>query len=225
MDLNDLKKTWEKIPSGKELNEDQLRSMLSKRARSLIEKIDRNIRIGFGVLLVLILLFAFDDFLLSPRMLQNLAGEVTVPGWLVFVGVFSNALILTTFVYFVIKYYRVKRNCDVNCELRETLIKIIDTLLLYQRLYYLAVVTFMVAIGLSFITGLYEGVNASIQDQGGELAQLDSGKVALVIVIGLVILSLIVGGVFLVLRWGFRKLYGNYIDKLRANLRELNEIG
>ncbi|MCK3682770.1 hypothetical protein [Maribellus sp. YY47] len=224
MDLNDLKKTWDKLPAGKELDENQLRSMLSKRTGSLIERIDRNIRIGFLVLFVLILLFAFDDFLVSPTVLKSLPKGVDVPKWLIFLGIFSNALIFTTFIYFVIKYYRVRKNCDVICDLRETLKKIINTLRLYQRLFYLALATFMVAIGLAFISGLYEGVNASLTTQTGEAIQIDPSKLVLLVVIGLLVLVLLVGSVFLFLRWGFRKLYGNYIQKLKATLKELEGI-
>jgi hypothetical protein len=224
MELKDLKKTWEKMSAGRELDENQLREMLSKRTKSLIERIDRNIKIGFLVLFVLILLFAFDDFVLSPQLVKNMTQGVNMPNWVVFLGVFANTLIITTFIYFVIKYYRVKRSCDVVCELRETAKKIMDTLVLYQRLFYLALVTFMVAVGLSFVSGLYEGVNASIQDQGAQLADIDTQQLILVIVIGVLVLSLIVGGIFIFLRWGFRKLYGNYINRLKTTLQELDEL-
>jgi len=225
MELKDLKKTWEKLSASRELDENQLRGMLSKRTKSLIERIDRNIKIGFAVLFVLILLFAFDDFLVSPQLVKNMTQGVNIPDWLLFLGVFANTLIFTTFIYFVIKYYRVKRSCDVVCDLRETLKKIIETLLLYKRLFYLALVTFMVAIGLSFITGFYEGVYGNIEDQGVEMADIETGKLFLAVVVGLLVLSALMVGIFLFLRWGFRRLYGNYIKKLKDTLNELEEIG
>ncbi|WP_167614126.1 hypothetical protein [Maribellus sediminis] len=224
MELDKLKKTWEKMSAVKELDETQLREMLHKRTKSLIERIDRNIKIGFAVLFVLILLFAFDDFLLSPQLLKDMTQGVSMPDWLVFLGVFSNVLILTTFVYFVIKYYRVKRTCDVTCELHETLKKIIETLLLYQRLFYLALATFMVAIGLAFVSGVYEGGRLQFENSGAELADVNTRQLVLVVVLGIIALSLIVGGIFLVLRWGFRKLYGNYIKKLKTTLKELENL-
>ena len=224
MDLKDLKNTWDKISSGKQLDENQLHQMLAKRTKSLIERIDRNIRIGFLVLFTLILLFAFDDFLVSPQMVKSMTRGVDIPSWLVFIGFFSNALILTTFIYFVVKYYRVKRACDISCDLRETLKKMIDTLLLYQRLFYLALATFVVAIGLSFISGIYEGGKLQVEDAGAQFADVDKQQLLLVIIVGMVVLTIIVGGVFLFLRWGFQKLYGNYIKKLRTTLNELDEL-
>lgn len=225
MDLKDLKNTWNKISSAKQLDESQLREMLTKRTKSLIERIDRNIRIGFLVLFVLILLFAFDDLLVSPQMLKSMTRGVDIPNWLIFIGFFSNALIFTTFVYFVVKYYRVKRACDVSCDLRETLKKMIETLRLYQRLFYLALATFVVAIGLAFVSGIYEGGKMQFENSGAQLADVDTQQLVLIVVIGLVVLALIVGGVFLFLRWGFRKLYGNYIKKLKNTLQELDELG
>lgn len=224
MELKDLKKTWDKISTGRELDENQLRQMLGKRTNSLIGRIDRNIRIGFVVLFVLIFIFAFDDFLVSPRLVSTMTQGIEIPSWLVFLGVFSNALIFTTFIYFVIKYYRVKRSCDINCDLRETLQKIIETLLLYQRLFYLALVMFMVAIGSAFISGLYSGEKLKLESQGARLADIDPQQLILVVAIGLIALAVIMGVVFFFLRWGFRKLYGNYIHKLKATLSELEEI-
>lgn len=224
MDLNDLKNTWKQISTGRELDESQLHQMLSRRTTSLIERIDRNIKIGFAVLFVLILVFAFDDFLFSPEWMKSMTKEVEIPSWLVFISVFANMLILTTFVYFVVKYYRVKRSCDINCNLRETLKQIIETLLLYQRLFYLALAIFMVAVGLNFISGFYEGLNLQNPDYSGEIAEIDTVKFVLTIALGLVLLTLLMGGFFLVLRWGFRKLYGNYIQKLRATLSELDGV-
>ncbi len=224
MDLNDLKNTWKQISTGRELDETQLHQMLSKRTSSLIERIDRNIKIGFAVLFVLILVFAFDDFLVSPEWMNSMTKGVEIPSWLIFLSVFANMLILTTFVYFVVKYQRVKRSCDINCNLRETLKKIIDTLLLYQRLFYLALATFMVAVGLNFISGFYEGLNLENPEFSGQIAEIDTFKFVLTIALGLVILILLVGGFFLILRWGFRKLYGNYIQKLKATLSELDGV-
>jgi hypothetical protein len=224
MDLENLKKTWEKLPSEKQLDEDQLRGMLGKQTKSLIDRIDRNIKIGLVVLFILIMIFALDDFLLSPLMIESLNENISVPGWLLFLGVFSNALILTTFVYFVIKYYKVKKACDTVCDLKETLKKIIGTLEIYQTMFYLALVTLLVAIGLGFITGMYTGFSDKVKQLGIPVSEIETGGLIATILIGLIILVILVGGIFLFLRWGFRKLYGNYIHELKQTLKELEEI-
>ena len=224
MDLENLKKTWDKLPTEKQLDENQLMKMIGHRTKSLIETIDRNIKIGFGILFVLISLFALDDFILSPVLMKELGENLDIPGWVLFISVFSNFLIITTFIYFVIKYYRVKKSSDMNCNLKETLIKIIDTLKIYQTMFYLALITVLFAIGTGFVTGMYKGFLDGVQEKGMLLSEVQGDKIALVVLIGLFILVLITGLVFFFLRWGFRKLYGNYIQKLKLTLQELQEI-
>lgn len=224
MELKDLKKAWSSVSAKNKLDENQIREMLRKRTGNLIERIDRNIKIGFVLLFVLILLFIFDDFILSPQILDEVGNDFEIPTWLFFISTFSNLLILTTFIYFVVQYYRVKKRCDISCNLRETLFKIINTLRLYQRLFYLALITFSVAIGLSFITGMYTGIEESAAESGLLMSEVPAGRLLIAVIIGLVVLILIVGGIFLFMRWGFRKLYGKYIQKLKETLNELNEV-
>lgn len=224
MDLKDLKKTWDKLSVGKDLNENQIKELLGKRTKTLIERIDRNIKIGFVVVFVLIFAFAFDDFFFSPLISKGVSENLEVPKWLLFLGVFSNTLIFTTFLFFVIKYYRVRRSCDVMCNLRETLLKIIDTLSIYRKLFYLAIITLLLAMGSGFVTGMYKGFLDGVQQKGVSLSDIQTGQLILPIFIGIVVLALLIGGFFLILRWGFRRLYGNYIDKLKLTLIELEEI-
>ena len=221
MDLENLKKTWDKLPTNEQLDENQLRQMLGKQTKSLIDRIDRNIKIGLVVLFVLILIFALDDFLLSPLMIESLNENISIPGWLLFLGVFSNALIFTTFIYFVIKYYRVRKSCDTVCDLKETLNKIIGTLKIYQTMFYLALATLLIAIGLGFITGIYTGFSEKI---GIPISEVEPRGLLIITLIGLFFLVIIIGGIFIFLRWGFRKLYGNYLQKLKLTLQELQEI-
>lgn len=225
MDLKDLKNTWHKISSGRELDENQLRQMLEKRTKSLIERIDRNIKIGFFVLFALLLLFILDDFWVSPEMARGITQGVNIPNWLLVVGGFSNGLLVVTFVYFVVKYYRVKRMCNQFCDLRDTLKNMIGTLLLYQRLFYLALFALMLNIGLAFISGIYQGGKMQFENSGATFTDVDTQQLVLVIVVGIAVLALIIGGVFLFLRWGFKRLYGNYIHKLKSTLQELEELG
>lgn len=224
MELKDLKKAWNSVSSEKELDEGQIREMLRKRTSNLIERIDRNIKIGFVLLFALILLFILDDFVFSPQILDSMGNGITIPGWLLFINIFSYALILITFVYFVFQYYNAKKTCDVNCDLRETLKKIIKILQLYQRLFYLALITFSVAVAISFMSGMFMGMEASAADSGMLVSEIPFNQMLIVFVIGLVVLTLLVGGIFLFMRWGFRKLYGNYIHKLKLTLNELNEV-
>ncbi len=222
MELTDLKRTWDKMASNRELDEEQLKAMLSKRTKNVIERIERNIKIGFVALFGLLLLIVLDDYIISPAMLENVSLEV--PRWLMFLGVFSNTLLFTTFIYFVIKYYRVKRSCDVTCDLKDTLRKTVETLSLYQRLFYLALGSLTITMALGFITGLYQESVTELESQNIPFSEIQMDQLLLEILIGLIFLVVAVGGIFVFLRWGFRRLYGNYCHKLNQTLKELNEI-
>jgi len=222
MELNDLKNTWDKLSANRELDEGQLKDMLGKRTKSLIERIERNIKIGFVILFALFLVLALDEFIVSPMMMEEIS--MTVPNWLIFLGVFSNTLIFTTFIYFVIKYYRVKRSCDASSDLKDTLRKIIDTLNLYQRLFYLALITLTITMALGFITGLYQESIIELEKQGMTFSEIILNQLLLEIAVGAAFIFIVVGGIFVSLRWGFRKLYGNYYHQLKRTLKELKEI-
>lgn len=77
---------------------------------------------------------------------------------------------------------------------------------------------------MSFISGMYEGALIDFHRQGLATSEIQFNQVLLVILIGFLFLVVTVGGFFLLLRWGFRRLYGNYIDKLKHTLKELDEI-
>lgn len=224
MELEDLKKTWSNLNTGKELDENQILTMLQKRSRNLIERIDRNIRIGFAVLLMLILIFAVDDLFFSPLMIKDVNSELTIPDWILFMGIFSNILIFLTFLFFALSYYRVKRKSDFDRQLKQTLLNITATLKIYKRLFYLALFILLIAVGTGFVTGMYKGILAEAQEQGIPFANIPADSLLQAVLIGLVVLAVIVGGIFLGLRWGFRRLYGNYINKLNQTLQELEEF-
>ena len=222
MELTDLKKTWDKLSSNRELNEDQLKTMLGKRTKNIIERVERNIKIGFVILFAIILIIALDEFIVTPIMMEKV--NLIAPDWILFLGIFNNTLIFTTFIYFAIKYYLVKKSCDKTCDLKDTLLKIIDTLKLYQRLFYLALITLTFTMTLGFITGLYQESVSELESNGISFSEIQFDQLFLEIVIGLVFLIVTVGGIFIFLRWGFRRLYGNYFLKLKQTLKELNEI-
>ena len=224
MELTDLKNTWNKIASNKELDENQLNMMLSKRTKNLTERIERNIKIGFIVLFAFFLIVILNEYIISSIMLESLYESYSVPNWFLFLSMFSYTLIFTTFIYFVIKYYRVKRSCDVDCNLKNTLAKTINTLKLYQRLFYLALGMLTLTMALGFIAGLYQESLSELEKHGVTFSEIQIDQLLLQIAIGLVFLLVVVGGIFIFLRWGFRRLYGNYYHKLKQTLKELNEI-
>ena len=76
----------------------------------------------------------------------------------------------------------------------------------------------------AFSTGMIEGLSHSAEIQGLQFSDIETQQLLLALLISVVIIVIIGGGIFFFLRWGFRRLYGNYINKLKLTLRELEEI-
>lgn len=224
MDLNDLKSAWDTYSSQEvnkhRLGRDTITEMLRSRTKTLVERIDRNIRIGIGVLLAFIAYIIIDDLFLSKIII---AGQIEYPKWIIPLDIFSNTLIIATFLFFVIRYLKIKRSFSVDLQLKDFLKGILDTLKTYRRLFYLAVVILLINMVVSFAAGLYEGVKFSTGNATGGLESLSAMKILIIIGVGLAVLIPLIAITFLVLRWGFNKLYGRYLVSLNEMMNELEE--
>jgi len=219
MDIKDLKSAWDTY-SSQEMNKHQLgkesiNELLKNRTQSLVDRIDRNMRIGMGVLLLFIVYAVIDSVFLSdlPKTITHKAIEY--PKWLIFIDVFSTTLIITTYLFFVIRYLKIRNSFSIHLQLKDLLLGIQETLKIYRRMFYLVVIILIINIIASFTAGVYQGLRL--------IENLTTAKILSTIGISLLIIVLIVGISFFVLRWGFNKLYGRYLVSLSETLRELDE--
>lgn len=224
MDLKDLKSAWDTYSSQEmdkhHLGKQSITELVRNRTKTLIEKIDRNIRIGIGVLLALIAYIIVDDLYLSKVIIKE---PIQYPSWIYPIDVFSITLIVTTYLFFVIRYLKIKRNYSVDLHLKEFLKGILDTLKTYRRLFYLALIILLINMSVIFVAGLYEGIKFSTGNKPGGLENLAISKIFLIIGVGLAVLIPLIAGTFFLLHWGFNKLYGRYLVKLNETLKELDE--
>lgn len=224
MDLNDLKSAWDTYSSQEvnkhRLGRDTITEMLRSRTKTLVERIDRNIRIGIGVLLAFIAYIIIDDLFLSKIII---AGQIEYPKWIIPLDIFSNTLIIATFLFFVIRYLKIKRSFSVDLQLKDFLTGILGTLKTYRRLFYLAVIILLINMVVSFAAGLYEGIKFSTGNTSEGIESLTTSKILIIIGVGLAVLIPLIAVTFLVLRWGFNKLYGRYLVSLNETMKELEE--
>ena len=224
MDLEKLKSAWDSYSSKNaslhQLDEGTIRELLARRTGSLVERIDRNIKIGFGVLFLILVLYVLDDFVIAPRLLNG----SDIPFWILWLDALSILAIAGTFVYFAITYSRQKKQYFSSDDLRLRLVGIINTIDTYRKMFNLALALLLVVTGISFLTGLYMGLEMAALEKGRTLADLKPWQIARVLLIGAGVLLAIIGGFLWLFRWGFRRLYGNYLKKLKSTLQELDEI-
>ena len=226
MELKDLKSAWNKFSSDDasrhQLGEEAIYEMLKKRTLNLIERMERNIKIGLGVLILLTLLFVLDDFFLTPSLAENYE---LPPLWIQLIEGVGIFLIFGSFIYFWLSYRSATKNYSQSNDLTKVLQSIIRILDVYRKLFYLAFGILLLVLSISFITGMFMGVELKADELGANIEFVSSSPTMIrTLILGGVILLSTIAGLFIVFRWGFRKLYGNYILKLKETLKELDEI-
>lgn len=230
MELKDLKSAWDtyssQVVDKHHLGRESIHELLRNRTRTLVDRIDRNIRIGLGVLLVFIAYVVFDSLFLSEYFSRLLVHEVVeYPKWLQPLDIFTTALIVTTYLFFVLRYLKIRRSFSIDLHLKDLVKGLLETLQSYRWMFYLAVVILLLNIAVGFAAGLYEGLKYSAGNIPGGIESLATSKILLIIGVGLVVLIPIIAITFLILRWGFNKLYGCYLVHLNETLKELDESG
>lgn len=224
MELKDLKSAWATYSSQEvdkhRLGQESILELLKNRTKTLVDRIDRNIRIGMVIILVFIAYVIIDDVYLSKLILSE---PMRYPDWLIPMDIFSNVIIVTTYLFFVLRYWRIKRSFSPDTQLKDLLNGILDTLTTYRRLFYLAVIILLINMVVSFAAGLYQGIKVNADSLSGGIESLSMSKLLIIIAIGLAFLIPLIAGTFFLLRWGFNKLYGRYLVKLNETLLELDE--
>ncbi|HPR84663.1 MAG TPA: hypothetical protein PLG33_01355 [Prolixibacteraceae bacterium] len=228
MDLKDLKSAWETY-SSQEMNKHRLeketiQEMLKTRTRSLVERINQNIRIGLTILLLFIAYVVADSMFLSAYFSKVIIHQVVeYPKWLEPIDFFTISLIVLTYLFFVIRYLKIKRSFSIDLHIKDLLKGILETIQTYRRMFYLAVAILLLNFLVSFITGYYEGLKLIAASKNTIISDLDTFQIWKSIGIGLLYLVPLIVVPFFALRWGFNKLYGKYLQSIKDTLKELDE--
>lgn len=230
MEFKDLKSAWDTYSSQEvdkhRLGKESINELLRHRTRTLVDKIDRNIRIGLGILLVYIAYLILDDLYLSKSLSKMIIAEtVEYPRWLYPLDIFSILVIIATYLFFVIRYMNIKKHFSVDLHLNDFLSGILETMNTYRRMFYLAVIILLIDVSLAFTAGMYQGIKYSVGNLPGGMDNLSTQKILMIVGVGLAILIPVIAVLFFILRWGFNKLYGRYLVKLNETIKELNESG
>ena len=224
MDLNDLKSAWNNFSSrdasSHQLDENAIRELLKTQTLNLVDKVERNIKIGFGVMFLIMLFLLFGNEMFFVGMPKG----YEIPPWLNWLDGFNVIMLGGSFIYFFIRYYSLRKYYSHISNLRDALNRIIKTLTIYKVLFNVALFILLAIAVVEFITGMYAGAGISAENQGGHFADLNSQQLFWAILRGVTVLIFLVSLVFLLFRWGFRRLYGNHLQKLKSTLKELDEI-
>ena len=231
MELDELKSAWSKFASSEEkkraLTETELSSMITTRTRDITQKIGRNIRVGLGIILAWVVLGILTNFIVSVLFKKVLDKPYLTEGilfWSSCVEVMSYVLILATILVFWFKYSKIEKTKIDASNLRETLSRLIGIVSSYKRMFYVVFGIFLFFITVSFSSGFFLETNYQVQSTGINFSSLSLTRWLLMIFVFILTLSVVWGAYYLLFTLFFKRLYGRYLEKMKATLKELDEV-
>lgn len=230
MELDDLKSAWNKFSSENEkkqqLSESELQKILKKRTLDITDKINRNIRIGMGIVLGWVSLGFAIDFLLSPIMETKLDKPYLTDKlmfWSFIIEVLNYVLIFSAIIIFWIRYSKIeKKNIDTT-NLKSKLNVLIGALSSYRRMFYIVMGIILLYVVVSFSSGFIMEYNYQLHNSTLDLHNLKFTSWLIIIASFLFSLGIFVGLYYLLFTLFFKRLYGRYLKQLKRTLKELEE--
>jgi tetrahydromethanopterin S-methyltransferase subunit G len=231
MELDELKSAWSKFASSEEkkrvLTETELSSMMTTQTRDITQKIGRNIRIGVGIILAWVVLGILTNLVVSvlfKKVLDKPYLTESILFWSYCIEMMSYVLILATIIVFWIKYSKIEKTRIDASNLRETLSRLIGIVSSYKRMFYVVFGIFLFFITVSFSSGFFLETNYQVQTTGIDFSSLSLTRWILMIFVFIVTLGLFWGAYYLLFNLFFKRLYGRYLETMKATLKELDEV-
>jgi len=223
MELNELKKAWGKVSEAKDqnhmVNSDEIRQMLQRKGSGILSKLERNVRTGFWLLGIFLLLTIADQYIPYECIFPaHLIDKISTPVSIKIIGIIVNCIIMLTFILFVYRYRKLNiRNLTAD-NLHVALGKVIQLLDTFKKEFYLALIIFSCAESAGFAMGVWEGIKTMPGlETMSHLNLIIAGTIVLLIMAGLISL------IFYIFHKGFNSLYGKYRQQLIGTLNELDE--
>ena len=223
MELNELKKAWGKVSEAKDqihlVNADDMRLMLQKKGSGILSKLERNVRTGFWLLGIFLILTIADQYLPYDRIFPSFISEqIPAPPAIKIIGIIVNLIVMLTFILFVYRYHKLRIRNLATDNMRVALRKVIRLLDTFKREFYLALIVFSCAESAGFIMGVWEGIKTM---SGFE--SMSNPKLILAAILILLVMASLITLIFYLFHKGFNSLYGKYRQQLTGTLNELDE--
>jgi hypothetical protein len=223
MDLNELKKGWCKVTA--KVGDDgmmditKIDQLLQKRGSGILSRLDRNVKTGFWLLGLFLLLTLIDQYLPIEKILPlDIEEKITVPLWIRLLGIVVNFFVMLSFILFVYRYNKLKIKSLAAQNMETALRNVLRLLDTFKKEFYLALIIFLTAAVTGFLYGAWTGFTIA---SGTEVLEPKMKIAAGAIVI--VILAICIAVIFYIFHKGFNSLYGKYSDQLTNTLNELEE--
>lgn len=223
MDLNELKNRWCKVSAevGDDVQMDvtKIDQLLQKRGSGILSRLDRNVKTGFWLLGLFLLLTLIDQYLPLEKILPSeIKEQIAVPLWIRLLGIVVNFIVMLSFILFVYRYNKLKIKTlaaqNMGTALRNVL-RLLDT---FKKEFYLALIIFLSATVIVFYSAWINfNVASGLEDPNYKTKNI----IGLLIFTFLILLFIVT--IFYIFHKGFNTLYGKYSDQLTKTLNELEE--
>lgn len=207
MELDNLKTIWKEVgTAATKTSAEELEQLLSKKSKSLIAKLKRNL---FWELMVVAILY------IGTMLYYFIVNEP---------GMFYLGLLMLSIGGFYLWFYvskrrlLVKMEC-VTCEVKSNLSTQLATLEKYVKLYlWVGTLMIPVVLFLVLLIMIYFGPNST------QTLEKFGSKIGYVFLIWVILSCIITIPIYFLNKWYVHKLYGQHIKKLKAIVNEMNEL-
>lgn len=224
MELNELIKAWGKVSEAKDqnhmVNTDEIRQMLQRKGSGILSKLERNVRTGFWLLGIFLLLTIADQYIPYDRIFPSYLNEQQMPTPLSIkiIGIIVYCIIMSTFILFFYRYQKLNIKNLAAENMRMALRKVIQLLDTFKKEFYLALIVFLCAACAGFVMGVIQGIKTI-----PGLETLSKLNLIMAGCLILLIMATIIALIFYIFHKGFNSLYGKYRQQLIGTLNELDE--
>ncbi|GAB4395706.1 MAG: hypothetical protein OHK0053_05780 [Microscillaceae bacterium] len=199
-ELEGLKSAWNALHQNQILPPDEIRAALRGKTQMALNRIKRSIRLESGLLLLATLGLGLFFFFYHDPIQHLFMGSILL-------------IALLSGLYYGAKYRQLSNIGLDGHNLRESLQLLIRTLERYLKIYMYGNL-WLTPIGA--LSGFYYGF--TIHTPQNQLSRALDWEIMLIA--GLTVL-LLTGLLYPILKWYLRKLYGRYLDEMKACLAEL----
>ncbi len=209
VELDELKSMWQKsapVFTHEDVNQQELAVMIRQRSVSIVERMKRNVFAEIIVSCFCMLLIGYIPFIY-----RNTTISIITVGVLLFIFV-------PYLIYYARKYGELKRFSSYQENMKDSLSKLITQIEHYLRIYFFG------SLFLTPVTVFLSGVVLLHELKAiGVLLYFDVFNIAtLSLLLFAALLATLLS--YPLLKWYIRKLYGKPVEKLKINLKELQQV-
>ena len=231
MDLDKLKSTWNKISSENEkklqLKEEDIQSLLEKRTLDITQKIGRNIRVGIAIILAWVFLGSIFEFVVSPMFDSYVKDEILSDKllfWLYMLEVGGYVLVFASAILFWLRYNKIEKQNTNSVNLRSKLTMLIGIINSYKTMFYIILAIILLFVSINFSVGFVTGIKIQAVDPGINIQAISIFKWILIASAFLLALGAFIAIYYFLFSLFFKRLYGRFLEQLKATLQELDDV-